>query len=324
MSTYRHCCGSIWRSEAPILLLAAALLAGIAGCGGLQPTEWLLEDEQFVQALPDEERTRVGKPPVSVLRDGDTALAIAVLGPVVDELNGLTLQTLAVEPDERSGDSRRWGPAYTADYDVTYQLDVVRADGVFGYELAVDRGESETASYPVMWGDHVGDDEGGSSGAFLLDGAVVDAIIDEVRVSGEVAVQYTLADGSLDIGMDLTGLDVAGADGLIVPDLYAFHEDDDGGTLCFHAETDLWGDAGDEDFDVYARWAASGEGRADGTLDGDELASPIEFTECWDGGGEAVYWWDSADLFGAHGDLADCPADGVDGPTPCSDVFPGP
>jgi len=327
MSTCRPCSVSTWRSEA--LALAVLLLASsLAGCGGLQPASWFEEDAAFVQAVPDETRAHVRRPPVTATRDGNQAVTLELIDPVADEINALTLQVLSVlgeivsvPPDERTDELRRWGPAYANPYGVTYELSVLEAEGSYDYELLLDRGETTTATYSVLTGDYHPDDSGEASGSFLLDGVVIDEVYADLDVSGRVAVDHRITADSVAIGLDLTDLDIQGL--TLVPDLYAFYEDADGGNLCFYAQTDLTGGGSDEQLEVLAVWTAAGAGRASGTLQGGDVGDTVSFTECWDASGGPTYWWDSAGLLGDHGAVEDCPVDEPDAFSSCAEFFPG-
>jgi hypothetical protein len=322
MSIYRRCSGSIWRSSALLGLLA------IAGCGGLQPASWMEQDEAYVVAVPDEARSRVGKPrALDVRADGDTAVTLQLLDPVVDALNGMTLQLLgvldeivSVPPDERTEDSRRWGPHYVSDVDLTYQLDVQLEDAQYRYEVLLDAGDTGAATYPVMIGDYQPSGDTTGAGTFDLDGAVLQAMLPVSGVTGTLVVDHEIDASSLRIGMDLRGLQADDLDDLLVPDRYTYSEGADVGQLCFLATVDWTAGEATEQLQVVARWDLDGGGRADGSLSGGDLASPIEIVECWDGQGVATYWWDSAGLFPTSGDPSACPAQAADLPATCDEL----
>ncbi len=325
MSIYRRCSGSTWRSRALPTLLA---LLAVAGCGGLQPASWMEQDEAFVVAVPDEARTQVGKPRALNARvDGDPAMTLQLLDPVVDALNGMTLQLLgvldeivSVPPDERTEDSRRWGPSYVSDVDLTYQLDVQFEDAQYHYEILLDAGDTGAATHPVMTGAYQPSGDTTGAGTFDLDGVVLSAMLPVSGVTGTLVVDHEIDASSLRIGMDLRGLQADDLDDLLVPDRYTYAEGEDDGQLCFLAPVDWAAGAAAEQLLVVARWDLDGGGRADGSLSGGDLASPIEIVECWDAEGSATYWWDSAGLFPASGDPSACPEEAADLPSTCDEL----
>lgn len=321
MSISRRCSGSTWPFEWVLLLL-------VAGCGGLQPAHWMEQDEAFVVAVPDEARTQLGKPRVQQVRDdGDTALTLQILDPVVDALNAMTLDLLVVldeivsaPPTERTETSRRWGPTYVVEYDITYQLDVQIDGDAYLYEVLLDSGDTGEATNSVMAGSYVPAGAEVDAGAFDLQGVVLEALLPVSGVSGTLTVEHQTDGGSQGIGMDLRDLEADGIDDLLVPDVYTYAQEEAGGQLCFLAGVD-WAD-GDaaEQLRVLSRWVEDGSGRADGSLSEGDLAAPIEMIECWDDQGRATYWWDSAGLFPETGDPASCALTAAPVPVSCSDA----
>jgi len=304
------------------------LLVLVVGCGGLEPASWMEQDEAFVVAVPDEARTQMGKPRALQARDdGDTALTLQVLDPVVDALNAMTLDLLgvldeivSVPPTERTEDTRRWGPNYVAEYGITYQLDVRLEGDTYLYEMLLDLGDTGEATNSVMAGSYTPDGDAAGAGGFDLLGVVLEAMLPVSGVSGTLAVDHQVDGAALGIGMDLRGLEADDIDDLLVPDVYTYGEAADGGQMCFLAGVDWMDGAATEQLLVLSRWGADGAGRADGTLSGGDLADPIEMIECWDDTGRATYWWDSAGLFPTTGDPDACVLPAATVPGTCSDA----
>ena len=339
MSTSRRCSGSIWRSERRVALILA-LASALAGVGcGLTPAEWFERDAYFVEAVPDSRRTRIDVTPRSV-GGGEPAVTLAVMEPLAEELNGLTLSVLRVAefitaepPSDRGEGHRLWGPDYSPLYDVSYELYVEEVEASrFEYELAVAAGVESELDRVLLDGGYSGAALGDGSGRFTLDldaaGDVLPGVFAPPRHGGSVTVAHRIAPGELEVGIDLAATEVDDAAGapLQIAGQYAFVEDAAGGQLCFDAAMDVFGGSGVEDLFVVARWQADGAGRADGSLGGGEVGSEVQFVECWDGDGMRVYWYDSGGQ--VEGTPADCVIDDNGSPdlellpSGCDALFP--
>ena len=186
--------------------------------------------------------------------------------------------------------------------------------------MLLDRGDTGEATQPVMNGGYLPTGDNLGSGSFELDGAVLGAVLPVSGVSGTLGVSHERDGSSLSVGMDLRNLQAEGLDDVLVPDQYAFTQEEAGGRLCFLASVDWMDGDGVEQLQVLARWGEDGAGRAAGALTGGDLAAPIDLAECWDEQGRATYWWDSAGLFPEAGDPATCPGEAVALPTTCDSV----
>ena len=344
MSMSRHCSVSTWRSErrprAPALRVLVPLLLGsmvAPGCG-LTPAEWFEQDVYYVEAVPDTKRTRIGGAAVSGSGE-DPAITVAVMAPLVDELNRITLSTLrvaefvtAAQPDERGETHRLWGPDHSPLYDMSYELWVEEsAPARFDYELAAAPGVTSDLDTVVLRGEYQGADLGRGVGRFELDLDVASALVPGVFASPEAGglatVIHEIGPETMAVGMDLGQTVVDAATGVLIESggQYAFRADEDGGQLCYAATDDVLGGSGREDLFVVARWLPGGRGRADGHISGGEVGPRVEFVECWDDGGARIYWYDSGG--NVVGSPSDCPIDDdgtpdPDLPTGCEELFP--
>jgi len=330
MSTSRSCSGSSWRSDvarrmAPGLALAAMLLAG--GCG-LIPEEWLAEDVLFIEALPDASRTHIRTPHSS--RDaGDAAISVQVMDQVSGTLNGLTFEALGIldlvithRPDTYEKDHRWWGPAYTDLYGLTYSLHVEREQpSRFSYIFHASPGEVDSPSLRTMWGHYRRDGDGVGTGSFVLDLDVVAELTGDPGFGGRVGVIHDIdEDGSMHIGMDLREAVLPITDSVVVDGPYAYREDALGGEFCYDARYPLLDEATWEQIHAYARWDATGAGRAVAEITGGELGTDtMQIIECWDASGTTTYWWDDTGF--EDGDPDSC-IDDDDSLPDCLDLYP--
>ncbi len=332
MSMSRRCSGSTWRSRRRVALLALAggLLA--AGCG-LTPAEWFERDAYFVEAVPDTVRTRI-RLATHLYPAEELAVTVAVMTPLAESLNELTLSVLRVSefitadtPDIREESLRVWGPEFSPLYDVSYELEVSETEPLrYEYELAVASGVESQLDDVLLSGTYLGMTLGQGTGQFQLDldaaNRILPGVFGGTEHGGQVSVIHEFGPDSLAIGMDLADTEVADDAGVVIQPAgqYAYRSDTDGGMLCYDAAEDVVGGDLVEDLWVHARWRAGGSGRADGELSGGDLGGHVDFTECWDSRGERTYWWDSAG--NEVGDASACVFDDSGIPGSCAQVFP--
>jgi len=325
----RRCSGSTWRSRR-LLLLAGVLLA--TGCG-LTPAEWFERDAYFVEAVPDTARTRI-RLATHLYPAEELAVTVAVMTPLADSLNGLTLSVLRVAefitadtPEIRGESLRVWGPEFSPLYDVSYELDVEEVEPLrYAYELAVAPGVGSQLDDVLLSGTYLGMTLGQGTGQFELDLDAANEILPDVfggtAHRGRVSVVHEIGPDATAVGMDLADTVVSDAVGAVIQPAgqYAYRSDADGGMLCYDAAADVYGGDLVEDLWVYARWQAGGPGRADGSLEGGDLGGIVDFVECWDSRGARTYWWDSAG--NEIGDASLCVFDDGGMPDSCEQVFP--
>lgn len=339
MSMSRHCSGSTWRSRSvqaprgPFALVAMACALIATGCG-LTPAEWFERDAYFVEAVPDATRTRIRLDAHHYPAE-ELAVTVAVMTPLAESLNGLSLSVLRVAefitadtPDIREESLRVWGPEFSPLYDVSYELEVAEIELMrYQYELAVAPGVESQLDDVLLSGTYLGMTLGQGTGQFQLDldaaNRILPGVFGGTEHGGQVSVTHEFGPDSLAIGMDLTDTVVSDAAGALIQPAgqYAYRSDADGGMLCYDAAEDVYGDDLVEDLWVFARWRPGGSGRSDGDLSGGDLGGHVDFTECWDSRGERTYWWDSAGS--EMGDASQCVFDDSGIPASCTQVFPG-
>ncbi len=332
MSMSRRCSVSTWRCSRAALGLTLTGVVLTAGCG-LTPAEWFEQDAYFVEAVPDTARTRIR---LDSHHDpaAELAVTVAVMAPLADSLNGLSLSVLRVAefitagaPDVRAEDQRLWGPEYSPLYDVSYELLVEEVEPLrYEFELTAAAGVESQLDDHLITGTYLGLTLGQGTGRFELDLDAAHGILPGVfgakEHGGRVTVIHEFGPDGAAVGMDLTDTEVDAAAGAPIQRAgqYAYRSDAEGGMLCYDAAEDVYGGELREDLWVYARWRPSGAGASIGELDGGDLGGHLDFIECWDTGGERTFWWDSAG--NEEGDAGLCVFDATGVPDSCVEEFP--
>lgn len=291
---------------APMRILPLVLLVG---CGDIS-NAFLLEDAEFLDALPSGSRHTVTLEPEAAKGWRDHAPALLVLsGNVSDTVNGTLLEVLdaidnvrTLRPTERSSDTRRWGPFPWAGIELAVWI---ARTGTGRFDWGVDAISGAT-TLPYIAGTHyAGDTVAAGDGAFTWSFDEVAALVGDTS-RGTLTVDYDNRAG-IDLLVDIDGV-TSGVEPPVTA-RYAFRLLDGEGDFQYTTSGDINADGLVEDSSIRTRWTAGVGGRSDAIVTGGSLGSYVErWTQCWDGPVNLVYEADNMGLVTPVGTEAECGA----------------
>lgn len=285
----------------PLLLLV--------GCGDVS-NAWILEDAEFVSALPDSDRHTVALESTDLTKGvEDWPELLALSYGVSRDVNALILQVLwsvdyvrTLPPDTRTEDGRRWGP-YAWDEGVEFEIWVERA-GPGRFDWGADAiGPVGTAPY-VVGTHYAGDTVAAGDGQFTWTvDAVAEMIGDPSR--GTLVVDYDNRDG-IDLLVEL--VDVTDGSEDATNAMYAYQLIGEEGDFQYRTAADLGSaDGRIEDIAVRTRWNRETGGRSDATVSGGSLVGADElWSQCWNDTLAQTYQADTYGWFTQEGAESDC------------------
>jgi hypothetical protein len=277
----------------------------LGGCGSIS-NAWILEDAEFLDALPAEERQTVAIDAESGAAKGETDppyLLVSSYG-VAAQVNAAIFQVLdavdairAIRPTERTDDTRTWGPFPWRDgVDIRAQM---TRSGTGRYDWSVDAIDG-TDEARLLEGVHfAGETVAQGDGQFTWTLDDTEAMLGE-PARGTLVVDYDNRAG-VDLLVDIDGWTDGSADPLDAR--YAYLDDGDQGDFQYATQADLGSDGGDpETVQVRTRWLADKSGRADAVITGGALGSlTAEWSQCWDSTLSLTYQDDTFHWFDASG-----------------------
>ena len=285
----------------------------LLACSGPMTNAFLLEDQEYTNALPQREQHRI---PLS--RGDSTTSEIEALADdfnqTFDGLLGWVDGVRAIPPTERGENSRVWGPHIADDTgDLYWRVSIERTEpGRFAWEFEVRQGaDGDWLSF--FGGNYLaGFDASESQGSFTYDGDMLVAI-DASDDGGTMTVEYDYI-GEHELYAQLAQDGGAGE--------YWYREEDGVSSAWFDIPSDVYSPDEDatssalEDYAIAAQWLESGAGRQESRSAGGDLGELVVlYTECWDAVGEIVYAHYECAICTepAAGDAADCVfAEGLD------------
>ena len=290
------------------------LVPYLFGCGDVS-NDIFTEDGDFLSAFPDEAGQSVGfeqdtLQPSARAAIGDRADLVELSVAIGSEVNtfvftllGAVDQLRELQPAERTGDSRRWGP-YDWECGVSLSARMTRDVGVFDWSFSGHTAGDDEAT--VFYGRHyAGDTIEGGDGSFVWDHSRYAGWCD-IDEAGTLTAEYDNRDG-IDLVVWITGYSQGGA---AVPDrAYAYSRTDQAGDFQFRTQTDLDWDESRElaSVTVRDRWVPGSGGRSDAVVTGGGLGdSELVWSQCWDAGGFLTYSGDNLGLLEQLGDPATC------------------
>lgn len=289
--------------RAPLLLLP--LLA--TGCGDIS-NAWLLEDAEFLDALPSEARHTVALDADTAKGLGDAPELLLASYQVAQSVNRPIFEVLGAiddvretRPTERTADGRRWGP-YPLRSGVEVEVWVERTGGG-RFDWGVDA-IADGDTFPYIAGTHYAGEtvaEGDGQFTWTFDEVAVRAG-DPAR--GTVEVDYDNREG-VDLLVFIDGV----TDGTAAPVSadYAYRALDGEGDFQYVTPWDIDSDRVFEDVSVRTRWMLGDGGRSDAVLSGGSFGAYVmRWSQCWDRGDGLVYQADDLGLVEALGAESDC------------------
>ncbi len=286
----------------PAAPMRALPLFLLVGCGDIS-NAFLLEDAEYLDALPSQERHTVSIEPTAT-SDGaegwrDHAPELLLLtAQVSDTVNGTLLDVLeaidhvrTLRPTQRLPDGRRWGPwAWQDGVDLEVRMD---RTGAGRFDWGVDASSSAT-TVPYMAGTHyAGDTVAAGDGAFTWSFDEL-AIVAGGPARGTLAVDYDNRAG-IDLLVDIDGV-TAGVEPPLTA-RYAFRLVEGEGDFQYTFSGDTDGDGLAEDYSIRTRWIEGVGGRSDAIVTGGSLGPYVErWSQCWNGAVDLVYEVDSLGL----------------------------
>ena len=290
----------------------------LLSCAGPITNSFLLEDQEFLNALPQREQHRIL--PDDTANSNDLQLTAADFNATFTELLVWVDAVRALPPTERTEDARVWGPHIADDNASLYwQVNIERVEpGRFAWAFALRLGP--TGDWVTFFeGDYLAGfstAEGQGRFFYSLD-LLSDMGASDVR--GSILVEYDYI-GEHELYAELSLDDFSAT--------YWYREEDDVAEAWFMLPLELYypypGDEQKklkeenipEDYAVAARWLSAGAGRLDAHISAGNLnAMTVVQTQCWSAGGEVVYDVTTCDLCTdpAEGDISDCVfSDGAD------------
>ncbi len=295
----------------------------LLGCGNIS-NAFLLEDAEFLDALPSEARHTVTlEPAIDADTSGDTSadtsaaakgwlddapLLLVVSHDVSTSVNRSLLAVLTsidrvrtVLPTSRTTDGRRWGPYDWAE-GVQVELQITRT-GQGRFDWGVDA-VTASSRVPYLTGTHyAGPSVAAGDGAYTWSFDEVAALLGD-STRGTLTVDYDNR-----VGVDLL-VDIVGVTDGIEPPLtarYAYSLVAGEGDFQYDTSGDLDEDGVAEDYSIRTRWVVGGGGRADAVVTGGSLGATVErWSQCWDGAVDLVYEADDLGWFAGSGDESAC------------------
>jgi len=286
------------------LLPLAALLAG---CGEIS-NAFLLEDTEFLDALPSSARQSVSIEPEAAKGWLDHAPTLLLIShQVSSSLNELLLGVLetmdhvrTLRPSERTENGRRWGPYPYEGVDVEVWS---TRTGSGRFDWGVDA-LPESGQLTYIAGTHyAGDSVAAGDGQFTwLLGASAELSGEPTR--GTLVVDYDNRAG-IDLLVDIEDF----SDGASAPltARYAYRLLEGEGDFQYTFSADINDDGLAEDCEIRTRWSIGQGGRADAVVSGGSLGDTVErWSQCWDPGVYLVYEADEQGFVTPSGEESAC------------------
>lgn len=285
--------------------LPLALL--LTACGDIS-NAFLLEDTEFLDALPSSARQTVSIEPEGAKGWLDHAPTLLVVSyEVSTSVNDLLLGVLdtmdyvrTLRPSERTEDARRWGPYPYKGVDVEVwntRTGAGRFD--WGVDALADAG---TLTY-IAGTHYAGDSVAAGDGQFTWRlGDAAERVGEPAR--GTLVVDYDNRAG-IDLLVDIQGV----TDGTTAPltALYAYRLAEGEGDFQYTFSADVNDDGLVEDCAIRTRWNVGLGGRADALVTGGSLGDTVErWSQCWDAAVYLVYEADDQGFVTPVGAEGDC------------------
>lgn len=275
------------------------------GCGDVS-NAWILEDVEFLDALPSEDRQSVALEEDAAKDTADAPSLLAVSREIATQVNTTLFQVLwavdevrQLRPTERSETGRVWGP-FEFWEDVSLRLTIERSS-LGRFDWAIDAIGDETVPY-IDGRHYAGDTVAAGDGQFSWSYDEVAPMVGS-GAQGRVTVDYDNRDG-IDFLVDLDGVSDGGGDPVTARYAYQLGET---GDFQYATLYDLDSDGDFEDASIRTRWVPGGGGRADFVATGGSLGELVErWTQCWDTSLALVYEGDTYGWVEDSGDEADC------------------
>ncbi|MFT5684871.1 MAG: hypothetical protein ACI8RZ_005816 [Myxococcota bacterium] len=280
------------------------LFVTLLSCSGPITNAPILEDQEYVDALPRREQHQLLAGGQADSTSEMEALAVS-FNTTFEELLTWVEGVRALPPTERGEDYRIWGP-HIADEDANlyWRVTIERVEpGRFEWAFGLRDGTD--GDWAVFFsGDYLaGFDPSESQGGFFydLDTLSASGLSDE---AGTIAVEYDYI-GEHELYADILQDGVEGD--------YWYREEDGLSSAWFALPLEVY--APDpkvdrpEDYAVAAQWTEDGAGRLESlTTGGDFETMEVFYTECWDDSGAIVYAYYDCPICvePAEGDIADC------------------
>ena len=284
------------------LLLPLALLAG---CGDVS-NAWILEDVEFLDALPSEDRQNVALTDDAAKDTADAPSLLTVSRQIAENVNGTLFQVLwavdevrQLRPTARTEEGRIWGP-FPFWEDVDLELTIERTSlGRFDWNIDA---IGDTRVTYVQGVHYAGDTVAAGDGQFAWSYDEVGPMVGSAA-AGSVAVDYDNRDG-IDFLVTMDGVTDGTTDAVTAN--YAYRLGDTG-DFQYATAYDLDGDGVTEDASIRTRWVPGGGGRADFVATGGSLGELVEqWSQCWDASLGLTYESDTYGWVEATGDETEC------------------
>lgn len=283
-------------------------LLSLAACGSPVSNVLFEEDAEFLAALPSAEHHVVGVAGDDTLAKAlgaDSPYLLLLTAQVAGDGNRWIYRILwtvdairALRPAGRTETTRTWGPfEWENDAEAVARMERI-GGGRYDWEAVGLMDGEETR---VLWGTHyAGETVSRGDGVFAWDVAA-QARVQGTDDVGRVDVDYDNRDG---VDQIVTYAGVGDGTAAPVDATYAFRERDADGDFQFRMR-DLTFEGIDAPvtLEIRTRWLDRGRGRADAVATWDGPGSPVEWTQCWDDVGAAIY---NHGVAADEGDAADC------------------
>ena len=307
--------------------LACFLLAGLAGgCFGNLSNFPFEDDLAFVEALPDASTLYVETPAGgddqgSSEKCSDTNLKTTMNSDGCDpdllrtwtyettaDVNAFILNVLdlldrirSAEPDQRTKNSRIWGPWYLDDLGIYVRLEVIRAEPVFTYDLTLSHYPDRDRDILLSGSWAPGSNAEDGRGEFVFDYDVQSIYFADATQTGTLVVQYDTTGPLLDLRVSAYNL-VDPDTGDIVDNEYAYYREGQGvGYFYFQMLKDVYNASDEANTDeeatpkqerisLWSVWDETSAGRSDLQITGGDLGETIySGIECWTPDQNPVY-----------------------------------
>lgn len=298
----------------PVAPMRTLPLLLLLGCGDIS-NAFLLEDAEFLDALPSEARHTVSLRPAASVDEAEpddwkahAPSLLVVTDEVSEGVNGSLLDVLTtidhvrtVLPSARTEEGRSWGP-YAWVGDVQVELGIQRT-GQGRFDWGVDAVTPETRLKYLTGTHYAGPSVAAGDGAFTWTFDEVAPLLG-APTRGTITVDYDNRVG-IDLLVDLDGL-TGGVEPPLTA-LYAYRLIDGEGDFQYETSVDLEGDGLAEEYSIRTRWIEGVGGRSDAIVTGGALGPLVErWSQCWDGDVALVYEADDLGLVVASGDESAC------------------
>ncbi len=287
------------------------MIITLLACAGPITNAFLLEDQEFVSALPLREHYQLQVDDAAEPEGITDLMTVAwEFNTTAEELLGWVDVVKALPPTERSEEGRVWGPHIADEQaDLYWRVTIERTEpGRYGWRFAL-RAGSEGDWVDFFTGESLASFEATESqGSFVYDSELLASYTGDTSV-GVVEVDYDYI-GQTELWAEVRAEGVTGR--------YFYEETDSIARLQYSVPADAY-DVTDalEDVTIAGRWWLTGGGRSDMLVtEGDLDNQTIRYTECWDVSGQLVYtaWSTDATEKTTEGAAADCAFDAVDTP----------